>query len=86
MTTNLADFKIPTIHEAPKIQIKHLETITEYSETGAKGLGEGGLIGAPGAILSAINNALEQYGEEIDFFPVHPNDIREVLRRHEQRK
>ena len=33
------------MHEAPKIQIKHLETITEYSETGAKGLGEGGLIG-----------------------------------------
>ena len=86
LTTNFADFKIPTMHEAPKIQIKHLETITEYSETGAKGLGEGGLIGAPGAILSAINNALEQYGEEIDFFPVHPNDIREVLRRHEQRK
>ena len=83
---NFADFKIPTMHESPKIQIKHLETITEYSETGAKGLGEGGLIGAPGAILSAINNALEQYGEEIDFFPVHPNDIREVLRRHEQRK
>ena len=60
LTTNFADFKIPTMHEAPKIQIKHLETITEYSETGAKGLGEGGLIGAPGAILSAINNALEQ--------------------------
>ncbi len=86
LTTNFADFKIPTMHETPKIEIKHLETITEYSETGAKGLGEGGLIGAPGAILSAINNALEQYGEEINFFPVHPNDIREVLRKHEQRK
>lgn len=86
LTTNFADFKIPTMHESPKVEIKHLETITENSETGAKGLGEGGLIGAPGAILNAINNALEQFGEELNFFPVHPNDIREVLRKHERRR
>lgn len=85
LTTNYADFKIPTMHETPKITITHLETITENSETGAKGLGEGGLIGAPAAILNAINDALKDYEEEINFFPVHPKDIREVLRKHEQR-
>ncbi len=85
LTTNYADFKIPTMHETPKITITHLETITENSETGAKGLGEGGLIGAPAAILNAINDALKDYEEEINFFPVHPKDIREVLRKYEQR-
>jgi aerobic carbon-monoxide dehydrogenase large subunit len=47
LTGSLADYPVPTTAEIPTIEIHHLETLTEASVTGAKGVGEGGTIGAP---------------------------------------
>ncbi len=58
----------------------HLETLTEASVTGAKGLGEGGTIGAPAAILNAINDALRPLGAEINEMPATPLRIHAALR------
>ncbi len=58
LTTTLADYLPPTSHEIPQIEILHLETLTGDTLTQAKGLGEGGAIGAPAAIVNAINDAL----------------------------
>jgi carbon-monoxide dehydrogenase large subunit len=38
-------------------------------------MGEGGTIGAPAAVLNAVNDALSVYGVEIDRIPVTPDDI-----------
>ena len=38
--------------------MRHLETQAASSVAGAKGLGEGGAIGAPAVILNAVNDAL----------------------------
>ena len=46
LTATLADYLPPTAREIPPIEIHHLETLTEASITKAKGLGEGGAIGA----------------------------------------
>jgi carbon-monoxide dehydrogenase large subunit len=44
LTGSLADYPVPTTAEIPSIEIHHLETLTEASVTGAKGVGEGGTI------------------------------------------
>ena len=48
--------------------------------TSAKGLGEGGGIGAPAAIINAINDALSPFGVSIDEMPATPQRIRAALR------
>jgi carbon-monoxide dehydrogenase large subunit len=80
LTASLADYLPPTAREIPHIEIHHLETLTEASLTKAKGLGEGGAIGAPAAVVNAINDALSPFGISIDEFPATPQRIRAALR------
>lgn len=80
LTTTLADYMPPTAHEIPRIEIIHLETLSEATITKAKGLGEGGSIGAPAAVVNAINDALSSFGVSLDEFPVTPERIHAALR------
>ena len=80
LTATLADYLSPTAREIPAIEIHHLETAAQTSLTQAKGLGEGGAIGAPAAVVNAINDALSPFGVSIDEFPATPRRIREALR------
>jgi carbon-monoxide dehydrogenase large subunit len=61
------------------IEIVHLETPSAFSETGAKGMGEGGTIGAPAAVLNAINDALSGTAVSFDQIPVLPTDLHAAL-------
>ncbi|MBI2715432.1 MAG: xanthine dehydrogenase family protein molybdopterin-binding subunit [Rhizobiales bacterium] len=80
LTANLADYMPPTAREIPPIELHHIETPSTTSITKAKGLGEGGCIGAPAAIINAINDALSEYGVQIDEMPATPQRIRAALR------
>jgi aerobic carbon-monoxide dehydrogenase large subunit len=80
LTATLADYMPPTAREIPPIEIHHLETIAQGSITEAKGLGEGGAIGAPAAVVNAINDALSPFGVSINEFPATPPRIRAALR------
>lgn len=80
MTSTLADFLPPTAHEIPEIELHHIETLTGNTITKAKGLGEGGAIGAPAAVISAINDALKPFDVSIDEMPATPQRIRAALR------
>jgi carbon-monoxide dehydrogenase large subunit len=80
LTSTLADFLPPTTHEIPKIELHHIATLTGNSITKAKGLGEGGAIGAPAAVIGAINDALSGFGVSIDEMPATPQRIRSALR------
>ncbi|MGA7975332.1 MAG: xanthine dehydrogenase family protein molybdopterin-binding subunit [Pseudolabrys sp.] len=80
LTSTLADYLPPTAHEIPPIELHHLETPSTQSVTKAKGLGEGGAIGAPAAVMNAINDALSPFGVEIDEMPATPQRIRAALR------
>jgi carbon-monoxide dehydrogenase large subunit len=79
LTTTLADYLPPTLREIPPIELHHLETLSEATITGAKGLGEGGAIGAPAAILNAINDALAPFRISIEEIPATPQRIRAAL-------
>jgi len=79
-TATLADYTPPTARDIPPLELHHIETPTAASITGAKGLGEGGTIGAPAAVLSAVNDALTPFGVSIDEVPATPQRIRAALR------
>jgi carbon-monoxide dehydrogenase large subunit len=80
-TATLADYMPPTAREIPPLELHHIETPTDATVTGAKGLGEGGAIGAPAAILNAINDALTPFGVSIDEVPATPQRIRAAIKR-----
>ncbi|WP_431903255.1 xanthine dehydrogenase family protein molybdopterin-binding subunit [Amycolatopsis thermoflava] len=73
------DYLVPTATEIPDITVSHLETPCAFTENGAKGAGEGGTIGAPAAVLNAINDALRHTGVELDTTPVHPQTVLAAL-------
>jgi carbon-monoxide dehydrogenase large subunit len=79
-TATLADYMPPTSCEIPPIELHHIESPAASSITGAKGLGEGGAIGAPAAIINAVNDALMPFGVSIDEIPATPQRIRAALR------
>jgi aerobic carbon-monoxide dehydrogenase large subunit len=79
-TATLADYLPPTGREVPAIELHHIESPAASSITGAKGLGEGGTIGAPAAIINAVNDALAPFGVSIDEMPATPQRIRAALR------
>lgn len=80
LTTTLFDYLPPTASEIPPIEIHHLETITDASITGAKGLGEGGTIGAPAAVINAVSDALRPLGVQVMEMPATPDRIRKMIR------
>jgi aerobic carbon-monoxide dehydrogenase large subunit len=79
LSASLADYLVPTMAEIPTLEIRHLQTLTEASITGAKGVGEGGTIGAPAAILNAVSDALAPFGIGIYEMPITPQRIRQLL-------
>jgi len=80
VTSTLMDYLVPTAMEIPAVEILHLETPCEYSETGAKGVGEGGTMGAPAAVASAVADALSHLDVEIDRLPITPDLLRAAIR------
>jgi carbon-monoxide dehydrogenase large subunit len=81
LSSTLADYLPPTGRDIPTIEVHHLETHTSATNLGAKGLGEGGAIGAPAAVLNAINDALSPFGVSIDEVPATPQRIWSVLKK-----
>jgi carbon-monoxide dehydrogenase large subunit len=82
LTGSLADYLVPTMAEIPDLEIHHLETVTDASITGVKGVGEGGAIGAPAAVLNAVSDALAPFGIGIFEMPITPQRILQLLREH----
>jgi carbon-monoxide dehydrogenase large subunit len=81
ITASLADFLPPTILEIPTIEIIHGCTTSDASITKAKGVGEGGLIGAPASVINAVVDALSPFGIEIFEMPASPQRILDHIRR-----
>ncbi len=73
------DYLVPTAAEIPPIAVHHLETPSDQTETGAKGMGEGGTIGAPATVLSAVNDALRRVPTRFQHVPVTPAQLVDAL-------
>ena len=74
------DYLLPSIDTGPDIEIDHTSHPSPFTETGAKGMGEGGIIDAPASIAASINDALEEKDVTADAIPFTANRIRDRLR------
>ena len=79
LTTTLADYLVPMSAEMPEMHVGHVETPTRESLLGAKGAGEAGTAGAPGAIMNAINDALRPLNARVFEQPFTPERILRAL-------
>ena len=72
LASTMLDYMLPGATEVPNIRVLHMETPSPYTEFGIKGLGEGGAVGPPAAIVSAVNDALRPLGVEVHDLPLTP--------------
>jgi aerobic carbon-monoxide dehydrogenase large subunit len=72
LTVSLADYLLPTVDVVPPIEIHHMESPSPLNPLGVKGTAESGTIGAPAAIVSAIEDALRPLEVRIRELPVTP--------------
>jgi carbon-monoxide dehydrogenase large subunit len=79
LAATLADYLLPGATEVPMARISHMETPSPHTRFGQKGLGEGGAIAPPAAIVNAINDALAPLGVEITECPASPRRILAAL-------
>lgn len=73
------DYLLPSAHEVPAIKMVDHCTPSPHTAMGQKGSGEGGYLGAPAGLASAVNDALDPLGKEILKLPMRVQDIEEVL-------
>jgi aldehyde oxidoreductase len=75
-TENLHDYLIPTIGDVPEIECLLIEDREPLGPSGAKGVGEPGLVPTAPAILGAIHHAT---GVRMHRVPVLPHRLREAI-------
>ncbi len=75
LATTFVDYLLPTTTEVPQIEYGHIETPEPTNPGGHKGMGEGGAIGSPPALVNAVADALGHLGVVIRSQPLGPADV-----------
>ncbi len=68
----LRDFKTPRFGEQPRYDVSFVETPQRDGPCGARGLGEQGVLGIPGALANAVSRAI---GRPVDSLPITPEKV-----------
>jgi aerobic carbon-monoxide dehydrogenase large subunit len=78
LATTFLDYLVPSAAEVPSIEFGHVETPSP-GPGGYKGVGEGGAIGAPPAVVNAVADALSPFGVTVTRLPLSPQRIVALL-------
>ncbi|MFN8034826.1 MAG: xanthine dehydrogenase family protein molybdopterin-binding subunit [Acidimicrobiia bacterium] len=78
VATTFMDYLLPTAADVPTIEYGHIETPSP-GPGGFKGVGEGGAIGAPPAVVNAVADALSPFGVTVTRLPLSPHSIVSLL-------
>jgi carbon-monoxide dehydrogenase large subunit len=79
LTGSLADYLLPTASDFPNLRaIVMDEHPSPINPLGAKGAGEGGMVGAGGTIANAVANALQSFNPDLRELPLTPTRIWEM--------
>src|SRR5207248_8040047 len=79
LTTTFMDYLLPTAAEVPELEYGHIETPAPSNPGGHKGMGEGGAIASPPAVVNAVADALAPLGVEIRTQPLGPSEVMALL-------
>ncbi|MEZ5663350.1 MAG: xanthine dehydrogenase family protein molybdopterin-binding subunit [Burkholderiaceae bacterium] len=80
LSGSLADYLVATACEIPSIEVLSMHTPNRETPAGVKGMAEGGVMGAIGALTNAVNDALAPLGVTVQRQPLSPIHIRDLLR------
>jgi len=80
ITGTLADYLVATSTDLPSFEVIPMHTPSRGNPVGTKGMAEGGVMGAAGVIMSAVNDALAPFGVVADRQPLSPDYLRSLLR------
>ena len=79
LSGSFVDYVMPSVFEIPYVKDVEHCTPSPLTSHGQKGSGEGGYLGAPAAIASAINDALAPLDLTLHELPMRMSDIEELL-------
>jgi carbon-monoxide dehydrogenase large subunit len=79
LASTFLDYAIPGPTEVPDVRVLHMETPSPHTRFGIKGMGEGGAIAPPAAVVNAINDALRPLGAEVSQTPATPERVRAAV-------
>jgi len=80
LSTTFMDYLLPLATSLPDIHIEHTVHPSPTVPGGMKGMGEGGTIGAPAAVLNAVAAAVPEVADRIEEIPITPAVLRALLR------
>jgi carbon-monoxide dehydrogenase large subunit len=85
VTASFADYHLATSVEIPTIEVLPMHTPNRSTPAGIKGMAEGGVMGAIGALTGAVDDALRPLGIVVDTLPLTPVAIRRLIRAAQER-
>jgi carbon-monoxide dehydrogenase large subunit len=80
LSASFVDYILPTAAELPAFEVIAMHTPNRRTPAGLKGMAEGGVMGAIGAVTNAVNDALAPFGVVADRQPLTPMYLRDLLR------
>jgi carbon-monoxide dehydrogenase large subunit len=79
LNTSLWTYMVPQAVDLPRIDVGHLESPSPFTAIGTKGMGEGGPVGIPAAVMNAVENALAPLGVELTQTPLSPDRMLKMI-------
>jgi carbon-monoxide dehydrogenase large subunit len=80
LTGSLMDYPLPRAEDMPPLEMVHLDFPSVINPLGIKGVGESGVIAPAAAVANAVEDALGDYGVEVDRPPLTSARVFELLR------
>jgi aerobic carbon-monoxide dehydrogenase large subunit len=77
---SFADYAVPSACEVPPIEAHFVETLSPLNPLGAKGIGEIGMVAAPGAVQNAVVDAVRHLGVRHLNMPCTPLKVWTAIR------
>ncbi|HYL50303.1 MAG TPA: xanthine dehydrogenase family protein molybdopterin-binding subunit [Stellaceae bacterium] len=75
VTGSFMDYRMPRAGDLPSFAVETHATLCTHNPLGVKGCGEAGAIGAPGAVMNAVLNALSTVGVSEIQMPASPERV-----------
>jgi carbon-monoxide dehydrogenase large subunit len=79
LASTFLDYMIPGASEVPDVRVLHMETPSPHTRLGIKGMGEGGAIAPPAALVNAVNDALRPLRATIAETPATPERVLDAI-------
>lgn len=79
LASTFLDYLVPSAADLPSFDVRTTGAPTPRNRIGAKGIGQGGAIGAPTAVVNAVCDALAPFGVRHLEMPLSPEQVWQAL-------